>query len=104
MSNMQYLNDYSPFQSTQELNEAVSEHLSRNKYDLNATDRDVLIMLSQYAVKYHGVAHLKAVTIAKAVKKSTITVRRSLNKLTKLLIIEKRPFFRKISGGNGANI
>lgn len=104
MSNLSYLHDHKPFDTTHELNSAVDEHFSRNKYSLNDTDRNVMLMLSQYAVKYHGVAHLKVATIAKSIKKSGITVRRSLNKLVRLSVIEKRPFMRKVSGGNGANL
>lgn len=104
MSNLNYLRDHSPFSSTQELNEVVGEHIARNKYNLNPTDRDVLMMLSRYAVKYSGVAHLKVATIAKAINKSAITARRALNKLARLSIIEKRSFFRDVTGGNGANL
>ena len=40
------------------------------------------------AVKYPGVAHLKAATIAKAIGISEKTVRRALNRLQSLVIIE----------------
>lgn len=102
--NLSYLSEYSSFQSTTELNEAIESHFDRCRYDLNATDRDVMLMLSRYSVKYNGVAHLKNDTIAKAIRKSNRTVQRSIRKLERLLIIEKRPFLRKISGGFGANI
>ncbi len=101
---MHYLSDYQTFNNTKELNEAVAQHLSRNKYELNETDRDILMMLSQYSVKYAGASHLKVATIAQAVKKSQITVRRVLRKLERLKIIERKPFIRKVSGGNGANV
>src|SRR5699024_8314343 len=65
---------------------------------------DVIMMLSRYAVKYCGVAHLKVATIAKSIGRSSITIRRILNKIAKLGVIKKTTFMRKISGGNGANI
>jgi len=101
---MQYLTEYQTFQSKNELNDAVNEHLTRHKYDLTDTDRDILQMISRYAVKYPGVAHLKADTIAQTIDKSKRTVQRSIRKLERLGIIERLPFIRKISGGYGANV
>ena len=101
---MNYLSEYAMFGSVKEMDEAINLHIRRNQYELNETDRDVLMTLSRYAVKYKGVAHLKVATIADIIGKSTITVRRSLNKLVKLNIIEKKTFMRAKSGGNGANI
>lgn len=101
---MQYLTRYQTFQSKNELNDAVNEHLTRHRYDLTNTDRDILQMISRYAVKYPGVAHLKADTIAQAIDKSKRTVQRSIRKLERLGIIERLPFIRKISGGYAANV
>ena len=101
---MNYLSDYQPFSDKKELNEAVSSHFDRCHFELNETDREILLMLSRYSVKYPGVAHLKASTIAKAVKKSNRTVQRSIRKMEHLLIIEKKPFIRQVSGGFGANL
>lgn len=104
MSNLSYLSEYSPFKSTQELNAAVDEHIRINNCNLNGTDRDVLMMLAQYSVKYDGVAHLKADTIAKHIGKSKRTVQRCIRKLEQLHVIERKSFLRKITGGHGANI
>lgn len=104
MCNLFYLKEYSPFKSKKEFNEATAEHMARINYDINETDRTVFILLSQYAFKYNGVAHLKADTLAKKVGKSTITIRRSINKLVNLGVIKKQTFIRKVSGGNGANL
>lgn len=101
---MNYLYEYSTFETVKEMDEAISEHIRRNNYELNKTDRDVLLTLSRYACKYKGVSHLKVATIAEIVGKSSITVRRALNKLVSLNIIEKVSFMRSKSGGNGANI
>lgn len=101
---MNYLYEYSTFETVEALNEAIDGHIQRNQYELNKTDRDVFLMLSRYAVKYIGAAHLKAETIAKAIGKSKRTIQRSLRKLERLKMIERRAFIRKKSGGNGANI
>lgn len=101
---MNYLSEYAMFDSVKAMDEAIAEHIQRNQYELNETDRDVLMMLSRYSVKYKGAAHLKVATIADIIGKSEITVRRSLKKLSKLNIIEKVTFMREKSGGTGANI
>ena len=103
-SNLHYLSDYSLFESVKEMDEAINNHIQRNQYEMNETDRTVLMTLSRYSVKYRGVAHLKVSTIAKIIGKSTITVRRALNKLASLHIIKKQTFMREKTGGNGANI
>src|SRR5690625_3033039 len=101
---MNYLYEYSTFESVQAMDETIKEHIEINQYELNDTDRDIIMTLARYSVKYKGVAHLKVDTIAGIVSKSSITVRRSLNKLEALGIIEKIEFMRTKSGGNGANI
>lgn len=101
---MNYLNEYAMFDSVKEMDEAINLHIRRNQYELNETDRDVLMMLSRYSVKYKGAAHLKIDTIAAAIGKSGRTVQRSLRKLERLNIIERKEFIRKKSGGHGANI
>src|SRR5699024_2484976 len=103
-NNLNYLSDYSMFESVKEMDEAIDKHIKINQYEMNETDRTVLMTLSRYSVKYRGVAHLKVSTIAKIVGKSTITVRRTLNKLESLHIIKKQTFMREKTGGNGANI
>jgi len=101
---MNYLHEYSTFETVEELNEAINDHIQRNQYELNDTDRNVFLMLSRYAVKYLGAAHLKTDTIAKAIGKSIRTVQRSIRKLERLGMIERVEFIRKKSGGHGANI
>lgn len=101
---MHYLADYQTFTTKHELNDAISAHFDRCNFDLNETDRDIFLMLSRYAVKYPGAAHLKVETIANAIKKSARTIQRSLRKLERLNIIEARPFMRKVAGGFGARI
>lgn len=101
---MNYLYDYSLFNTVETMDETIAKHIEINQYELNDTDRDIIMTLARYSVKYKGVAHLKVDTIADIVSKSSITVRRSLNKLEALGIIEKIEFMRTKSGGNGANI
>lgn len=101
---MHYLSEYQTFQSKQQLNETIAEHVDAHHYDLTETVRNVLTVISRYAVKFPGVAHLKAATIAQAIDMSEKTVRRALNRLQSLGIIKKVKTTRKVTGGQGANI
>lgn len=101
---MNYLTEFQPFAHKSELNKAVSSHLERHQRQLNETDRRVLMMLSRYAVKYPGAAHLKIATIAQTIKKSDRTVRRSIEKLEQLQVIKRHHFSRVKTGGQGANL
>ncbi|TXK69991.1 helix-turn-helix domain-containing protein [Bacillus amyloliquefaciens] len=101
---MHYLADHQTFDSTSALNAAVYEHIKRNTYDLNDTDRQALKKIARYAVKFSGAAHLKAETLAELIGKSVKTARRALNKLATLGIVKKIATTRKINGGKGANI
>lgn len=101
---MNYLSEFQPFATKDELNRAVSSHKQHHRCQLNDTDQKVLNMLSQYAVKFPGVAHLKLVTIAEVIKKSVRTVRRSMEKLEQLNVIKRQAFFRNKTGGLGANL
>ncbi|MBN7743919.1 helix-turn-helix domain-containing protein [Bacillus velezensis] len=101
---MHYLAEHQTFDSTAALNTAVYEHIKRNTYDLNDTDRQALKKIARYAVKFSGVAHLKAETLAELIGKSVKTARRALNKLATLGIVKKIATTRKINGGKGANI
>lgn len=101
---MHYLAEHQTFNSTAALNAAVYEHIKRNTYDLNDTDRQALKKIARYAVKFSGAAHLKAETLAELIGKSVKTARRALNKLATLGIVKKIATTRKINGGKGANI
>ncbi|MCY7681996.1 helix-turn-helix domain-containing protein [Bacillus velezensis] len=101
---MHYLAEHQTFNSTAALNAAVYEHIKRNTYDLNDTDRQALKKIARYAVKFSGAAHLKAETLADLIGKSVKTARRALNKLATLGIVKKIATTRKINGGKGANI
>ncbi|TYO73069.1 helix-turn-helix domain-containing protein [Rossellomorea marisflavi] len=101
---MSYLSQHQSFQSVAALNEALYHYTCDHYFAMNDTDRSVLKMLGRYAVKYVGVAHLKAVTIAQAIGKSEKTVRRALSKLQGLGVIAKVKTLRQVSGGYGANL
>ncbi|PKG30917.1 helix-turn-helix domain-containing protein [Cytobacillus horneckiae] len=101
---MHYLTDYQTFQSKQQLNEAVADHLSAHHYELSEIVREVLNTIARYAVKFAGAAHLKAATLAELIGKSEKTIRRAINRLHELRIIRKVATTRKLSGGQGANI
>lgn len=101
---MQYLTEYQTFKSKQELNDAIGEHLTAHRYELSETVRNVLTVISRYAVKFPGAAHLKAATIAEVIGMSEKTVRRAINRLQALGIVSKVVTKRKVTGGQGANI
>lgn len=99
-----YLDEYSTFNSTQELNYNVKQHEVHNNDKLTASNRQVLRFIARYSVKYAGASHLKVQTIADGVDKSVRTIRRALVKLEGLSIIERKETTRPKTGGAGANI
>ncbi|AZV45193.1 helix-turn-helix domain-containing protein [Peribacillus asahii] len=101
---MHYLSQYQTFENKQQLNESIYQHIKRNSYELNDTDRATLKAIARYAVKFAGAVHLKAATIAELIGKSEKTARRVLAKLANLGIVRKVPTTRKVNGGKGANI
>lgn len=98
-----YLTDYAYFTNKFDLDEAAAKHRNEHWQEMNNTDRDVLDVLRRYSVKF-GAAHLKHNTIAAAIGKSNVTVRRAIRKLTKLGIIDKIHYVRPVMNGLGANI
>lgn len=98
-----YLKAYSHFTNTQDMDEAAHCHVIENWNKMNPTDRAVLDMIRRYSVKY-GAAHLKHDTLADAIGKSNVTVRRAIRKLEKLGIIERIHYIRPVMNGLGANI
>lgn len=104
MTNYEKLNNYINFKNKQEMNEHLTLHKQKNCYDLNETDKDVLLHISRYSVRYTGVFYQKVATIAKALKRSESTAKRSIRKLEALGIIKRFKNFRSVLGGFGANI
>lgn len=101
---MHYLTEYQTFESKQQLNEAIADHLSAHHYELSETVREVLNTIARYAVKFAGAAHLKAATLAELIGKSEKTIRRAINRLQDLRIVRKVVTTRKVTGGQGANV
>ena len=99
-----YLTDYQSFKTVEEMDMHVEKHILAHYGEMNETDRALLSLVAQYACKFPGAAHLKVATICHATNKSEATVRRTLRKLEKLLIIKKIPTIRRVSKGYGANI
>lgn len=100
---MIYLSQYRTHQSVEEMNLSVNNHISKHRFNLNETDKNVLTALSQRSLQYTGACHVKHETLAETVGKSIRTVQRSIKKLTDLHVIETHEKTRK-NGQKGANI
>ncbi|KIL45060.1 helix-turn-helix domain-containing protein [Jeotgalibacillus soli] len=101
---MSWLPYYQTFHSKEELNRAVKKHLSENAHNMKEAERILFQLISRYAVKFPGAAHLKAATMAEHMGCSEKTIRRLLILLESKRMIKKIPTIRKVSGGKGANV
>lgn len=99
----EYLEQYSSFDSVEEMDQHVEQHISTHYFDLTESERAIVFSLSQRSLMYPGASHLKAETIAETVGVSTKTVYRAIKKLVQLNIIEKVPG-TKMNGIKGASI
>lgn len=99
----EYLAEYATFQSVEDMDENVKQHINKYRLDLTASERAIVFALAGRSLMYPGASHLKAETIANAVGISTKTVYRSIKKLVELNIIEKVPQ-SKLNGIKGASI
>ncbi|MFS0575479.1 helix-turn-helix domain-containing protein [Sporosarcina sp. 179-K 3D1 HS] len=88
-----YLEEFTYFTDTQDLNEAVKRHVAKHWNNLTATERTVLYTIRRYSTQ-HGAAHLRHGTIEQEIGKSNSTVRRAIRKLEKLGIIKRVHFIR----------
>ncbi len=91
------------FESIADMDTAVENHMAAHYYDLTESERAIVFKLASHSLKYPGVCHLKAATIAAVVEISTKTVYRAISKLESLGIIKKQKT-TKVKGGRGANI
>ncbi|QUW23319.1 helix-turn-helix domain-containing protein [Sporosarcina sp. Marseille-Q4063] len=98
-----YLAQYAYFTNEFDLDKALSCHKEDHWRAMNHSDRDVLNVIYHYSVEF-GVAHLKHDTIAAAIGKSNVTVRRAIRKLVKLGIIDRVHYIRPLMNGLGGNI
>lgn len=99
----EYLAQYETFNSIEEMDQHVEEHIQQHYYDLTESERAIVYKLASHSLNYPGVCHLKASTIAAALEISTKTVYRAISKLESLGIIKKQSTNRE-KGGRGANI
>lgn len=97
-----WLAKYQSFETKEALNQAVKEHLANHQ--VSDKERELFHLISRYAVKFPGAAHLKVATIAKEMGCSDKTVRRMMNRLAEKQMIQKVYTIREIRGGKGANI
>lgn len=103
MAVFEYLAQYETFNSVQEMDKQVEQHIQQHFYELTESERAIVYKLASHALNYPGVCHLKASTIAKSLEISTKTVYRSIKKLESLGIIKKQSTTKE-KGGRGANI
>jgi len=99
----EYLAQYTTFNSIQEMDQHVEEHIQQHFYDLTESERAIVYKLASHSLNYPGVCHLKASTIADSLEISTKTVYRAISKLESLGIIKKETTTKE-KGGRGANI
>lgn len=99
----EYLANYVTFESVDEMDANVEQHIQQNYYDLTENERAVVFKLASHALDYPGACHLKADTIANALEISRRTVMRAIKKLEQFGIIERLPS-TKLNGIKGANI
>src|SRR5699024_6192268 len=96
------LEQYINFESLEELNHHVKQHVKNNQ--LNDTEYRLLTILSQYSCKYYGASYLKVSTLMSLLDVSKSTIKRSLKALVEKGIISKQHVLRPVRGGWGANI
>lgn len=99
----EYLAQYTTFESIEDMDSAVENHIAAHYYDLTESERAIVYKLASHSLNYPGVCHLKVSTIAAALEISTKTVYRAISKLESLGIV-KRQKTTKVKGGRGANI
>lgn len=103
MAGFSYLSEYKTFDSVEEMNEQVIQHIEKHFLNLTKSEIKVLLKLSQHSLRYTGACHLKADTIADDLNISRKTVWRSTKKLSELGVIEIVASV-KMNGIKGANI
>jgi len=99
----EYLAQYTTFETVEDMDTAVENHMAVHYYDLTDSERAIVFKLANHSLEYPGTCHLKAATIAAALEISTKTVYRSVKRLEELGILEKVPG-TKLNGIKGASI
>ncbi|GED63985.1 helix-turn-helix domain-containing protein [Lysinibacillus fusiformis] len=99
----EYLAQYTTFESIEDMDAAVENHMAAYYYDLTESERAIVFKLASHSLENPGACHLKAATIAAALEISTKTVYRAISKLESLGIVKKETTV-KSKGGQGASI
>ncbi|MDN4605870.1 helix-turn-helix domain-containing protein [Sporosarcina highlanderae] len=99
----QHLKQYSHFDTSSEMEGAAQQHTTLHWNKMTKSDRKVLEVIVRHSEEY-GAAKLRYKTIEESTGRSTATVRRGINKLLKLNIIQKFHYFHPVRGGIDANI
>jgi len=86
--NEETIMQFTTHDTVEALNATYWEQLDANSANLSKTEREIYYKLSQYSVKYPGVAYLTANTMAKLIDKSRSTVMRAYKTLKALGMIE----------------
>ncbi|AMW99183.1 helix-turn-helix domain-containing protein [Rummeliibacillus stabekisii] len=99
----EYLEQYSLFETVEEMDKAISERIDQDRFELTKSERAIVFAIKAHCLRYPGACHLKNETIAKEVGVSLITVSRAIKKLVELKIIGKENKV-KLNGIKGANV
>lgn len=104
MAVFDYLEQYATFQSVEDMDKSVEDHMAEHYFNLTESERAIVFMLASRSLAYPGACHLKADTIATKLNISAKTVYRAVKKLNELGIIKKVTTIRDKKGGQGANV
>lgn len=104
MAVFDYLEQYSTFQSVEDMDKSMENHMAEHYFNLTESERAIVLMLASRSLAYPGACHLKADTIATKLNISAKTVYRAVKKLSDLGIIQKVTTIRDKKGGQGANV
>lgn len=98
-----YLEEYSYFNSVEEMDKQIKERIDRDRFNLTKSERAIVFAIKGHCLVPAGACHLKNKTIADEVGVSLITVSRAISNLVKIGIIGKVNR-SKMNGIKGANI
>lgn len=102
--NEQTIQSFTTHDSIEALNSTYWAQINTNGANLTKTEREIYCKLSQYSVKYIGVAYLTATTMAKLIDRSRSTVMRAYKTLKALGMIEVINCKRKSDNRQTASI
>lgn len=100
--NLQYLIKYKSFNSVEDMDQAVENHIAYHFEKLTPAECEVLRCLASHSLTAYGASHLLVDTIAKEIGVTAKTIYRATKKLTDLGIITKYKTVKRT--GQGASI